>query len=158
MAGDGGARPGAGRKPKAIKHETAINRAEKQIKDKLPEIVDRHIELAFGGIEQVEEKWVPAGTVMIGTGEYAKRAYPEKPFDELVLIERKVSHTLQDRAAGQYLINRILGTPTQKSELTGKDGGPIETKEVLTDDERRARIAAIFERARARGAGQPDNG
>lgn len=42
-------------------------------------------------------------------------------------------------------------------EVSGKDGGPIETKDVsLTDDERSARVVALLERARARATGQSD--
>lgn len=42
------------------------------------------------------------------------------------------------------------GKYRERSELTGLNGGPIETKNVseLSDDERIARVAAIFERAR----------
>lgn len=52
---------------------------------------------------------------------------------------------------------RLLGTHlklfTERTELTGKDGGAIQYEDVgLTDEERAARIAALFERARERGA------
>lgn len=46
----------------------------------------------------------------------------------------------------------------QRLELTGRDGGPIETKDAsgITDEERVARIAAILDAARERGARQAD--
>jgi hypothetical protein len=51
-----------------------------------------------------------------------------------------------------------LDAPT-KSELTGKDGGPIETKDAsITDEDRAARIVAIFDRARARRDSASDGG
>ena len=47
---------------------------------------------------------------------------------------------------------------TQRQEITGADGGPIETKsDGLSDDERIARTVAILDAARARRAGQADN-
>lgn len=52
---------------------------------------------------------------------------------------------------------KLLGLyAATKSELTGKDGGPIETADVtLTDEERSSRIAAILNAARARRDRQP---
>ena len=50
--------------------------------------------------------------------------------------------------------------PTQKMEHTGKDGGAIKTEDVtLTDDERIAKLAGIFDAARKRASGsviEPD--
>lgn len=51
---------------------------------------------------------------------------------------------------------KLLGVDApQRKEITGKDGGPIETKNVdgVTDEERAARIAALLDAARARGTG-----
>jgi hypothetical protein len=56
----------------------------------------------------------------------------------------------------QWCIDRrckLLGLDApSRSELSGKDGGPIETKDVseLSDEERLARVVAIFDAARAR--------
>jgi hypothetical protein len=120
MAGTGGARPGAGRKPNKEKYSGPITRAEKQIVAELPELVKIQIKLAKGGFEVVEERWEPAGTVMAGSGKFAMVAFPNKPADELVCVERKVSVAAPDRAAGQYLIDRIAGKPTQK--IKDEDG------------------------------------
>lgn len=44
---------------------------------------------------------------------------------------------------------------TDRTEVTGKDGGPIETSDAsLTDEQRAGRIAAILDAARARRDGQ----
>jgi phage terminase small subunit len=44
---------------------------------------------------------------------------------------------------------------TDKTEVTGKDGGPIETADAnLTDPERLARLASLFDAARTRRDGQ----
>lgn len=92
----GGKRPGAGRKPKAMKYQTEIARAEKQIGDRLPLLVENLIRLADGVTVQKE---TIVGTVV----------YTEPP----------------DRAANVYLIDRILGKPTERHEVSGQDGEPL---------------------------------
>lgn len=89
----GGARPGAGRKRVRDKNGTAIQQAEKKIRDRLPEIVDAQIALALG--------------VKVDDG---SDVYTKPP----------------DRAASEYLINRILGKPTERQEVTGEIGGAIQ--------------------------------
>ncbi len=44
------------------------------------------------------------------------------------------------------ILDRAMGKATQRIEATGKDGGPIETKDIdgLTDEERIVRIAALL--------------
>ena len=84
----GGARPGAGRKPKAEKFETVINLAERQIVDKLPKLLDNMMDLANG--VAVEE-----------TDAYGEKKVYERP---------------PDRQACEYLINRIMGRPTERTE------------------------------------------
>ena len=95
----GGARPGAGRKPKAEKYHRDIVGAEKKIRDRLPDIVDAQIKLALG-VKAVREN--------------------EDGSEEIYT-------TIPDRQAGQYLMNRIMGTPVQKNEteLNGADGEPF---------------------------------
>jgi hypothetical protein len=107
VANHGGARPNSGRKPKAEKYKPAINRAEKKIVDKLPSIVDSMIELAEG--VKVEEYSIVD--------------------DKMVVYQRP-----PDRAACQYLIDRILGKPTEKHEHTGEDGGAIEIRTRIVVD------------------------
>jgi hypothetical protein len=121
MATNGGARPGAGRKPKADKYAGAINRAEKKIADKLPQLVDNLLKLANGGFEVVEEKWIPRAAFSLGDiiANQAGADTPEgkeaieNPF-EMVLSERKSYIAQPDRASNQYLIDRIGGKPTIK--------------------------------------------
>jgi len=48
--------------------------------------------------------------------------------------------------AAEVILNRAWGTPTQSVELTGKDGGPLETAS-LAPAERAARIAEILAKA-----------
>ena len=89
MAGaGGGARPGAGRPRKRVKHAGAISRAEKQIVDRLPEVVGRLLELADGiTVQEVD----PDG---------GERVYTRPP----------------DREAARYLVDRIMGKPTERRE------------------------------------------
>jgi hypothetical protein len=124
MAGpNGGARPRAGRKPKKTKYELTATEAENKIVDHLPAILDNLIYLANGGYERVEEEWQPAGMVTLTKHDeekdkfYQVQAFPEKDPDELVLVKRKVSVADKDRAANIYLIDRILGKPTQKQDI-----------------------------------------
>lgn len=109
-----------GRPRKADQNAGAVARAEKQIRDRLPSLIDNMLILADGGYERVEEQWAPAGSLYIGSGVDAKRMYPDKEPDELVLVRRTVSIADRDRAANQYLIDRIMGKPTERQEVTGE--------------------------------------
>jgi hypothetical protein len=122
MAGkNGGARPRAGRKPKATKYELNVTQAEDKIVDHLPQILDNLLKLANGGFEVVENKWIPRSAFSLGdllsgvNSEDAEKA-KLKP-DERVLAESKTYFALPDRAANIYLIDRILGKPTQKQDI-----------------------------------------
>lgn len=119
----GGARPRAGRKPKKNKYELTVIQAEDKIVDHLPQILDNLLHLANGGYERVEEEWQPAKLVTITKHDedkdqfYTIPAFPDKDPDEMVLVKRKVSIADKDRAANIYLIDRILGKPTQKQDI-----------------------------------------
>lgn len=102
MAGVGGARPGAGRPRKLDKNAGAIVKAEKQIRDRLPEIVDAQISLALGITVQDKDS---AGNTIV---------YSRPP----------------DVKAGQYLIDRIMGKPTQRQEISGPDTTPIQVEHI----------------------------
>ena len=124
MAGqNGGARPRAGRKPKKSKYELSVVQAEDKIVDHLPQILDNLLHLANGGYERVEEEWQPAKLVTITKHDedkdqfYNVPAFPDKDPDEMVLVKRKVSVADRDRAANIYLVDRILGKPTQKQDI-----------------------------------------
>lgn len=88
---------GPGRPKKADKYAGAIARAEKRIADRLPELIDNLFLLASGVL--VEED-TPAGVSIF-----------KRP---------------PDRAANEYLINRIMGKPIERQEIGGVDGGLIE--------------------------------
>lgn len=86
MATKGGARPGAGRKPKAIKFISQIQQAEEKIADRLPWVVDKLLELAEG---VAVEKITPTGVPIV---------YQQPP----------------DLGALKYLADRIMGKPTER--------------------------------------------
>lgn len=89
MAGPGGARPGAGRKRKSEKFGGQIEKAEGMIADRLPWLVDKAFELAEGVTVQ---KPGLTGPVI----------YQLPP----------------DINAIKYLVDRIMGKPTDRRELT----------------------------------------
>lgn len=108
MAGNGGARPGAGRKKKTEKFETDINKAEKRIRDRLPELIDNMFILAGGVVvQELDEK------------------------DGIVNVYSKPP----DRQANEYLINRIMGKPTERQEVGGMDGAAIRVQVVYGDND-----------------------
>ena len=98
MAGKGGARPGAGRKPKAERYESQIRKAEKRVADHLPRLIENLIQLADGVM--TEEVNILTGT---------RGVYTHPP----------------DLRANQYLIDRIMGKPIDRKEFSGPDQGPI---------------------------------
>ena len=93
-----------------------VAEADKAICDHLPQLIKNMITLADGGYQRVEEKWEPSELVP----------------GEMVLVERKVSVADRDRAANQYLIDRVLGKPTERHEHDFSK---------LTNEELLARIA-----------------
>ena len=91
--GHGGARSGAGRKPKDEKFKIPIAKAEKKIADKLPWLVDQALELAEGVVIQERDK---DGT---------PRIYQRPP----------------DMKAIAYLVDRIMGKATERKEIMSLD-------------------------------------
>lgn len=87
----------AGRPRNADKNAGAVAAAEQQIRDRLPSLIENMFRLADGIELQTVSK---EGHTLIYT-------------------------TAPDRAANEYLINRILGKPTERQEMSGPDGGAI---------------------------------
>lgn len=60
-------------------------------------------------------------------------------------------------AAARDWLDRAGYKPTDRQQISGPDGGPIQTEEVgFSDDDRAARIIAVLERARSRARGSAD--
>lgn len=89
----------SGRRKRADKFARPIARAEKQIADQLPALITNMLTLANGVLTE---------EVNIITGQ--TQVFKKPP----------------DRAANEYLINRILGKPIERQEIGGVDGGLIE--------------------------------
>lgn len=159
----GGRRAGAGRKPKqatVVRSEVSAlvngdpNEAvdlEVAFKALAPKCVVNLSILANGGYERVERTYQPAGLVLVedfarnAKGEILtnakgdpikidRRLYPDKPVDELVLVEQSISYAEPDRQANQYIVDRVLGKPRQAVELT--DGETV--KDIVAEAEARA--------------------
>lgn len=127
MAGTGGARPGAGRKPKAINriiHASPIQLAEGKISERLPWLVDKMLELAEG---VYRERTMPDGVTRV--------VYQERP----------------DRQAITDLLDRIMGKAVQPISLVDKvremaaAGG-------YTDEETEAAVAEAQRVMKVRGS------
>lgn len=88
--GHGGAREGAGRKAKPDKFKVPIAKAEKRIADRLPWLIDQMMDLAEGVVVQEVDK------------DGNPRIYQRPP----------------DYKAIAYLVDRIMGKPTERKELT----------------------------------------
>lgn len=122
----GGARPNSGPKPKPTNqlitdvNAVCLARTTKW----LPELLDNLKKLADGGYERVEQKF-ERQTIVPPRGALDIDGKPILPYEEMVLIEQKVEVAEPDRAANEYLINRLLGKPTERKELSGPDGGSI---------------------------------
>lgn len=97
---------GPGRPRKEHKFAGPIAAAEQQIVDRLPDLIERMFELAEGiTVQEVDKK----------TG--GLKVYSRPP----------------DREAARYLIDRILGKPTERQEISGPDGEPIELNGAALD-------------------------
>ena len=148
---NGGARKGAGRKPKAVRFATQINRAEKRIADRLPRLVDNLFELADGGYLREKKVYKPAGLIYLDLPErnrdgtlrmdtnghpimVKQLAFPDFDPEQEICVERSTEIADRDRDANKYLMDRIIGKPTQQTEVSGPDGGPIETIGMSLDE------------------------
>ena len=156
----GGSRPGAGRKTAEVtKFRADVEKATRDlVVDRIPELLDNLVHLANGGYQRVKESWEPAGLVMVdaevedvdgnpvydarGCPVTAKRpAFPEIPPDKMVCTSRTTETADCDRAANEYLINRVLGRPKQALEISGEDGSPLKIEIVYVDAHRPAEDA-----------------
>lgn len=92
-----------GRPRKADNHAGAIARAEQQIADKLPHLVSKMLELADGVF------------VESANADGVRIIYQRPP----------------DRAAIEYLVNRIMGKPKERVEV---DTQPVDWSRVTDED------------------------
>jgi hypothetical protein len=125
---------GGPRKRPTETHGDMISLAESWLAARIPKFLTNLETLANGGYERVEEQYAPAGSLYVGSGKEPSPMYPDKDPDELVLVKRTVIIADKDRLANEYLLNRIMGKPTERTELTGGNGGPLVVKGYTTKD------------------------
>src|SRR5690242_16181953 len=99
----GGTREGAGRKPKKDKYVTALTKIDRFVAEHMDELLEAQLELARGLLVQ----------------DLTQQDTEGNP---------RVYRTIPDAKAGQYLIDRLAGKPTQKQEIAGKDGKDLEIR------------------------------
>ncbi len=129
----GGARAGAGRKPKAEKYEPQITAAEDHLADRLLTRLHTLQELANGGKKRITKKYEPAGLIFVdgilrddsGTPYFQSSGepirckvlvFPGLDAKKMVCVEEAVEILAPDRAANIYLADRIMGKPTASVE------------------------------------------
>lgn len=93
----GGVRPGSGRKPTAEKYKVPIGKAEAQIAAELPQLLQNLLTLAKGVHVEMSDS------------EGAAFVYQKPP----------------DYKANEYLINRIMGKPTERQEIEADVAGAV---------------------------------
>lgn len=115
MAGRGGKRPGSGRPKGTVKrviHQTSIQAAEGKIRDRLPWLVDKMLELADGvEIERTDRQG-------------QRRIYSEPP----------------DREAIKYLMDRVMGKAVQPVSLVDEVRA-LAAREGFSDEETAEAVA-----------------
>ena len=139
--GHGGARPGSGRKRHQETYAAEIRAFNDLAAAKLADRYAALERLAEGGYEQIAETWEPAGLIYVtkqvetkdGTIRVSELAFPELDPKALVCVRRTRSFAAPDRRANEYLINRILGMPTQHLDVDPDPDGALDvTAEALT--------------------------
>ncbi len=140
----GGARPGAGRKPKRVKFPVQVEKLEKKLAAHQEKAARNLIKLADGGFERVTETWKAAGLVQVVRTEqvegpqgpkvlrFLDRAFPDLDPDALVCIERRREVAEPDRAANEFIIERIAGRIDVFDDSADEDKTPE-----LTDQARK---------------------
>ena len=135
--GNGGTRPGAGRKPTREKHAPKVNQAERKLAANLPTLAELQLALAQGQITLNCED--PASYVALseeikaGVLRFGILCATEDPDAAAELRAHELTLSIltacgivpgtviysrpPDRRAIEYCMNRIMGTPTQTVEL-----------------------------------------
>ncbi len=128
--GHGGARPGAGRKPKAERYAPEIESANDKVFDRLGDNVDALQARADNDLIVVHEEYAPAGTVTVddveidGDGrvhKVKKPAFPGSDPKQLVLVKRRTVNNGPSETALIWLAEQGVGKPTQQIESIAKN-------------------------------------
>lgn len=141
--GHGGARNNSGRKPKRIKFAGPVGKLDKKLAAQVEKSAANLIKLADGGYERVTrvmkmagsltksefvEKEGPRGGIIMLRKEVPM--FPDLAADTLICVEERIEWADADRAANEYIIDRIAGRPAQMEEPEDdKNGGAKVTDE-----------------------------
>ena len=141
----GGRRAGAGRKKSkaTLLKDQAEQLAADMIGAELPGLIANLIKLANGGYQRVEDRYEPAGCVLVDdwitedgkSRRIRRQAFPNVPPDQPVLVSRIISTADSDRQACVYLIDRILGRPHEQVKQVGTTATQVNVN-VISDAER----------------------
>ena len=99
-----------------------------------------------------------ATVAQLATLEELAKAHTETALNTLVRIAKKGESEAAQVSAANALLDRGYGRPKQAMEHTGKDGGPIETKEVSARNALMRRIDGIASRIGTEEAHPKPNG
>jgi hypothetical protein len=80
------------------------------------------------------------------------RQHAPEAIEELARLALKAKNESARIAAIKELLDRGYGRPLQSIEAAGKDGGPIEHREIISDVDRARALAAFFARVEAENA------
>jgi hypothetical protein len=141
--GHGGQRAGAGRKAKRIKFAGPVGKLDKKLAAHVEKAAENLIFLANGGYDKGHEVWKPAGAMQIvrtemvhddkGNPKILRHLEPMFPDIEdqttLVCVHRQVEIAEPDRAANEYIIDRIAGRPSQMEEPDDEKKGAKVTED-----------------------------
>lgn len=84
-------------------------------------------------------------------------SFVDPALSQLIRIVQTGDSDAVQLAAIKDVLDRAIGKPADKQQISGPDGGPIQTEDVgISDDDRAARILAVLERARGRLSGPAD--
>jgi hypothetical protein len=141
-------------------------RADGELQELLPQLYGNLLFLANGGFPRESEIWERADSIYVdgvvedkdgnpildANGRPTKirvRAFPDAKPGEMILTKRSVETAEPDRESNKYLIDRALGSPTKKHEISG-GATPIQIH--ITAEARRAAEAELAEWRRNQAA------
>lgn len=144
--GHGGSRPGSGRKSKRVRFPKESQSVDEKLAAQLDKSVRNLIKLANGGYMRKTRVMKMAGTITkpafeVVTGPRGGKtvirkevpALPDLAYETLVCVEERLEYADPDRAANEYIVDRIMGRPT-----TAEDEEETKDKVEPNDEARKA--------------------
>jgi anaerobic selenocysteine-containing dehydrogenase len=119
MTSWGGPRSGAGRKPTAQKYKANVNAAECKIAAKLPMLAETYLKMAFGQVAMSVEDPAAYAALMLSIGNVIEDGGgPAAVLMACGIVPGTVVYSRPPFSkALEYLLNRIMGKPTERLEV-----------------------------------------